>query len=73
MSLLQNIITRLFLNLRKNQAANPPPAKTKPQDLPPDVLAKIMDEAEFLKQNHSVDVRSLVAGEQPESPKPATK
>jgi hypothetical protein len=47
----------------------------RPEDIPkkldPETLARAMEEARFLFGKHGVDVRSLAAGEEPDSPKPA--
>ena len=49
--------------------------RLRPQDiaqkLPPEVLAAVMYEAQFLKSQHGVEVRELEPGEIPDIPKPA--
>lgn len=72
MNLLKNIlvfITQLASKLRKNEATPPMPTKARPQDLPPEIMAKVMSEAAQLKKNHAVEVKNLASGEQPSEPK----
>ncbi len=43
-----------------------------PKKLPPDVLLQAMAEARFLFREHGVDVKSLLAGEEPQTPRAAS-
>lgn len=61
-------IISLLQSLRKKQTVKQFLA---PEKLPPDAMAKVMQEVEFLRSKHSVDVRALKVGEIPTIPKRA--
>lgn len=70
MNLFKNVISRLLLRLGQKNAGKP---KLAPEKLPPEVLAKVMDEVRFLSGQHGVDVRALAPDEIPTIPKRADK
>jgi hypothetical protein len=55
MNIFQTIIMRLFPNPRKTIS----PLHKKPQDLPPEIMAKVLGEVKILQQQHGVEVRSV--------------
>lgn len=42
-----------------------------PEELPPEAMAKVLQEANFLRSSHAVDVRNVADGEDTSTPKPA--
>ena len=64
------IIDNLFKQLRKRRKVK---IRISPDKLPPDIMAKVMKEVEFLRSNHAVDVQELDAGEVPTIPSEAEK
>lgn len=70
MNIFKNIIIGFLGLIRKN---HPRKHYIAPDKLSPDNMAKVMQEVEFLRNQHSVDVRSLEPNEIPTIPKRADK
>jgi hypothetical protein len=67
---IKHIIIRLVTRFQKGRIIK---NRLSPDKLSPDVMATVMQEVEFLRNEHSVDVRSLEANEIPSIPKRVTE
>ncbi len=67
MKIKQSIISLL----KRLGQAHRPKKKVPPESLPPEVMAKVMEEVNFLRTKYGVEVRSLAPDEFPTVPKRA--
>lgn len=70
MNRFKYIITSLLRLIAKRRPAKKYLA---PEELSPEVMATVMQEVDFLRSQHSVDVRALEPNEIPSIPKRADK